>query len=270
MTPFHQSTPFGSPTTPPRIFGHEHSSVLSQEQVESWRTKIHECDHPVLVLDSHFKPLLRNHALRSRLSEPSTAVGTNQPMAFIWQTICDTAERIAAQHAKTGDSTEIAEAFPVNQRCFVAIGSLLRDKNGVIVGAVINFADLSAAQGRLLDRISRDPNGSASHGATAESHESFQKWANQRELALKRMSKLSRRESQVVSLVSDGLPNKSIARELDISVKTIEKHRANATRKLGVSSTAEMVRIAVIAGNKTAAAETPQTQPDFSQATTSL
>ena len=51
----------------------------------------------------------------------------------------------------------------------------------------------------------------------------------------------------MVQLVANGHANKSIALELEISVKTIEKHRANAARKLGVGSTAEMVRLAVLA-----------------------
>ena len=55
---------------------------------------------------------------------------------------------------------------------------------------------------------------------------------------------------QVVQLVSIGLANKSIAIELEISVKTIEKHRANAARKLGVGSSAELVRLTVLADHE--------------------
>ena len=66
-----------------------------------------------------------------------------------------------------------------------------------------------------------------------------------RDTARQQIRRLSRRELQVVQLVSSGMANKSIALELRISVKTIEKHRANAARKLGVGSTAEMVRLTV-------------------------
>jgi DNA-binding NarL/FixJ family response regulator len=75
----------------------------------------------------------------------------------------------------------------------------------------------------------------------------FRMWMTRREAARQQIRRLSRRELQVVQLVSNGLANKSIAQELQISVKTIEKHRANAARKLGVASTAEMVRITVLA-----------------------
>lgn len=71
-----------------------------------------------------------------------------------------------------------------------------------------------------------------------------------RDAARQQIRRLSRRELQVVQLVAIGLANKSIALELQISVKTIEKHRANAARKLAVNSTAEMVRIAVLADHE--------------------
>jgi two-component system response regulator FixJ len=88
---------------------------------------------------------------------------------------------------------------------------------------------------------------SAGDAMAVRQESEYEAWLSKRESARTKMEKLSKREVEVVSLVSQGLPNKSIARELDISVKTIEKHRANAVRKLGVCSTAEMVRIAVTA-----------------------
>ena len=75
----------------------------------------------------------------------------------------------------------------------------------------------------------------------------FQSWLTRRDAARLQIRRLSRRELQVVQLVSNGLANKTVALELQISVKTIEKHRANAARKLGVGSTAEMVRLTVLA-----------------------
>lgn len=78
----------------------------------------------------------------------------------------------------------------------------------------------------------------------------FRNWQSRRDGARQQIRRLSRRELQVVQLVSFGHANKAIASELAISVKTIEKHRANATRKLGVSSTAELVRLAVLADHE--------------------
>jgi DNA-binding NarL/FixJ family response regulator len=56
---------------------------------------------------------------------------------------------------------------------------------------------------------------------------------------------LSSREQNVVQLIAEGHTNRSIGVVLELSVKTIETHRASAMRKLGVSSTAELVRYAI-------------------------
>ncbi|MBR0827798.1 response regulator transcription factor [Bradyrhizobium manausense] len=56
---------------------------------------------------------------------------------------------------------------------------------------------------------------------------------------------LTPREQIVVKLVAEGYSNKSISGVLNLSVKTTEAHRAAAMRKLGVNSTAGLVRHAV-------------------------
>jgi DNA-binding NarL/FixJ family response regulator len=56
---------------------------------------------------------------------------------------------------------------------------------------------------------------------------------------------LSSREQSVVQLIAEGHTNKSVGAVLRLSVKTVETHRASAMRKLGISSTAELVRFAI-------------------------
>jgi DNA-binding NarL/FixJ family response regulator len=56
---------------------------------------------------------------------------------------------------------------------------------------------------------------------------------------------LSSREQSVVQLIAEGHTNKSVGALLHLSVKTVETHRASAMRKLGISSTAELVRFAI-------------------------
>jgi DNA-binding NarL/FixJ family response regulator len=56
---------------------------------------------------------------------------------------------------------------------------------------------------------------------------------------------LSPREKNVIQLISEGHSNKGMSRVLNLSVKTIETHRASAMRKLSVNSTAELVRYAI-------------------------
>ena len=58
-------------------------------------------------------------------------------------------------------------------------------------------------------------------------------------------SVLTVREQSVIKLVAEGHPNKVTSEMLNLSIKTVETHRAAAMRKLGLSSTAELVRYAI-------------------------
>lgn len=64
---------------------------------------------------------------------------------------------------------------------------------------------------------------------------------------IERVEKLSPRERKVAELVTRGLRNKVIARELGIEETTVKMHRANAALKLGVGTTAELARLMTIA-----------------------
>lgn len=57
------------------------------------------------------------------------------------------------------------------------------------------------------------------------------------------LSQLTPREREVAHLVGMGLPNKAVARDLDISEKTVHIHRAHVMEKLGVHSAAELARL---------------------------
>lgn len=57
----------------------------------------------------------------------------------------------------------------------------------------------------------------------------------------KALSDLTDREQEVMRLVMEGLPNKLIADELDISVRTVEVHRSRVFDKMGVKSAVELV-----------------------------
>jgi len=54
------------------------------------------------------------------------------------------------------------------------------------------------------------------------------------------LSELTERELEVMHLVVDGLPNKRIADQLDISVRTVEVHRARVFDKMDVKSAVEL------------------------------
>ena len=66
--------------------------------------------------------------------------------------------------------------------------------------------------------------------------------------ARRRIGTLSRREREVLDWLSEGCSNKAIARELEISPRTVEIHRANMMDKLGANHAAEAVRLRLEAG----------------------
>lgn len=82
----------------------------------------------------------------------------------------------------------------------------------------------------LIETVSKPPQPPAAteeHGAAA------------------RLASLSPREREVLDRLVVGKPNKQIARELGLSHRTVEAHRARLMERLGVGSLAEAVRIAV-------------------------
>src|SRR4029078_11038620 len=59
---------------------------------------------------------------------------------------------------------------------------------------------------------------------------------------------LSPRQREVLRLIAEGRTTKQIAQELEISVKTVETHRAQLMERLGIHDVAGVVRYAIIVG----------------------
>jgi DNA-binding NarL/FixJ family response regulator len=59
------------------------------------------------------------------------------------------------------------------------------------------------------------------------------------------LSVVTARERQVLTRIASGQSNKAVARELNLSVKTVEKHRANLMRKLELHNAAGIARFAL-------------------------
>lgn len=69
--------------------------------------------------------------------------------------------------------------------------------------------------------------------------------------AARRIARLSRREREVLDALVAGRPNKIIAYDLGISVRTVEVHRARMMERLGVRQLAEAIRIGLMASMAT-------------------
>ena len=102
---------------------------------------------------------------------------------------------------------------------------------------VFDFIEKPFNDQHLIDRIHQAIDKSRSQKVN------IQRWQDARD----RLQKLSSREVQVLDCIVSGSSNKTMARELDISVKTIETHRANLMSKMQAGSVSELVRIALLA-----------------------
>ena len=59
---------------------------------------------------------------------------------------------------------------------------------------------------------------------------------------------LTPRESEIVKLIAEGHSSRDIAETLVISEKTVERHRANVLKKLGMRDRVELTRYAIRRG----------------------
>ena len=128
------------------------------------------------------------------------------------------------RHADYGFMTEMlragAKGYVLKQSSSADLARALR-----AVAAGQNYVD-PAVTGMLVD----DYTGRQSAGAAAPKEE------------------LSGREEEALRLIALGYSNKEIAARLSVSVKTVEAHKANAMRKLGLGGRSDIVSYAIFRG----------------------
>jgi len=83
---------------------------------------------------------------------------------------------------------------------------------------------------------------------TSEEAETFARIHRQACEARVRLARLTQREREVLDRLVSGLSNKCIARDLQISPRTVEIHRAHMMSKLGAAHAADAVRLRLEAG----------------------
>ncbi len=71
--------------------------------------------------------------------------------------------------------------------------------------------------------------------------------SSRHEAAASRLSVLTERQRQILTLILNGASNKSIATDLGLSQRTVESHRAAIMRKTGAKSFAALIRWAIAA-----------------------
>ena len=102
------------------------------------------------------------------------------------------------------------------------------DKRGAF-----DFCEKPFSDNALVDRVEQALHASAAYLETLRSQQQVRA----------RVHELTEREQAVMRLVIDGLPNKLIADELTISVRTVEVHRARVFDKMQVKSAVELANV---------------------------
>ena len=96
-----------------------------------------------------------------------------------------------------------------------------------------DFCEKPFSDNALVDRIEQALQRSATNLQSVKAKQSRQQ----------NLSELTERERDVMRLVVEGLPNKLIADQLDISVRTVEVHRARVFDKMAVKSAVELANL---------------------------
>lgn len=96
-----------------------------------------------------------------------------------------------------------------------------------------DFCEKPFSDNALVDRIEQALERSAQTLAARRAHDELQA----------RLTELTDRERDVMQLVAKGLPNKLIADQLSISVRTVEVHRARVFDKMEVKSAVELANL---------------------------
>ncbi len=96
-----------------------------------------------------------------------------------------------------------------------------------------DFCEKPFSDNALVDRVEQALAASAQQVAQRASQQTLQE----------RLAQLTEREHEVMLRVTEGLPNKLVADQLAISVRTVEVHRARVFDKMGVKSAVELANI---------------------------
>ena len=124
----------------------------------------------------------------------------------------------------------IAQAWPV---IFLTGHADVPTAVATVKRGAFDFCEKPFSDNALVDRVEQ---------ALALSRERLLARSVRQQLE-QRLSELTERERDVMGLVAKGLPNKLIADELDISVRTVEVHRARVFDKMDVKSAVELANL---------------------------
>jgi DNA-binding CsgD family transcriptional regulator len=202
----------------------QHDSRAGASQISDWV----ESDSPAGELD-----MVRLSAARARgMDEAGATIARqlNGPLTALLLYMGEIKQHSDQFARTTGDRDYLKQVVDNAVQQTERVCALIKQIGGAFEGAA---AEPDGKGGR--ETRARDPNpkeaGRATGGMVAPEF---------------RQKPLTRREREVLNLISQGYSNKQGALQMRISPRTFESHRAEAMRKLGARNTADLVRAALL------------------------
>jgi two-component system, LuxR family, response regulator FixJ len=132
----------------------------------------------------------------------------------------------------------------------------LRDKGSTLPIIIITgFGDIPTAVRAMragaftfLEKPCQEHELSAAIGKALDQSQHAQRQQAEADAVRQRREKLTPEEHRVMQAMVAGKPNKQIATELDIGLRTVELRRANVLKKMEAESLADLVRLAITVG----------------------
>jgi DNA-binding CsgD family transcriptional regulator len=201
--------------------------VLTYNEIGLAARETRYADYPAGALDPATQPVFAAHVHEHPLVNHYRATGSGEPVM-----ITDFLSR--EQFHRLGLYAEFFRRIPVEHQMAVS----LPGPDEQVIGVALNRArgDFSD-QDRALLSVLRAP----LTAALLRAHSRQQAGQALSALACAGPADLTDREIQILRLVAQGRTNNAIARELQVSPRTVAKHLEHAYRKLGVSSRAAAV-----------------------------
>lgn len=142
--------------------------------------------------------------------------------------------------------TEITKRFPDVRVIMLTMHEAREYAIQSLRGGAAGFIPKSAASGELKEAISAVMRGktyistqTAQHGFPVNESTAINEQL---------LDRLTARQREILTLIAEGKSTKEIARTLNISVKTVESHRAQLTERLNIHEVAGLVRFAIKTG----------------------
>lgn len=218
---------------------------------------------PATTLKSKSKPIrilvVDDHALvRLGLSQ----LISYEPDMEVCGDACDTTE--ALQKVKTlqphlvildislqrGNGIELTKTLKARHPDVKVLISSMHDESlfaeRALCAGAVGYINKQEATEKVVEAIRQVLDGQIYLSTEMTSH-LLHRLGNHREKRLERTSVelLSDRECEVFELIGRGIPTRAIAKQLHLSVKTIETHREHIKEKLGLANGTELTRHAV-------------------------